>query len=204
MAHSHSHSLPSGPAPLGPLAAKIVVGLLIAIAIAAVAGAALLWPSRQKVDIPLPFQNAAGGAVTTEAGHVLSSGFAACGSPSAGGVLTAPPAAAPAGGGRCVQSLVAIDSGPNKGANTLLEFSGGPGQPSLAVGDHVRVSRQVDQNGATTYAFFDFERTWPLVGLAAVFALVIVGGRQVARVAGHARHRGRIRRAGGVPAARPA
>ncbi|MDT5241581.1 MAG: hypothetical protein QOD97_3779 [Mycobacterium sp.] len=174
MAHSHSHSQPSGPAPLGPLAAKIVVGLLIAIGVAVIAGAALLWPRQQSVDIPLPFQNAAGGAVTTESAHVISSGFADCGSTSVGAVLTAPPVAAPPGGGRCVQSLVTIDSGPNKGANTLLEFSCGPGQPSLAVGNNIRVSRQVDQNGATSYAFFDFERTWALVGLAAVFAVVIV------------------------------
>lgn len=174
MAYSHSHSQPSGPAPLGPLAAKIVVGLLIAIGVAVVAGAALLWPRQQSVDIPLPFQNAAGGAVTTESAHVISSGFADCGSTSVGTVLTAPPVAAPPGGGQCVQSLVTIDSGPNNGANTLLEFSPGPGQPSLAVGDDIRVSRQVDQNGTTSYAFFDFERTWALIGLAAVFALVIV------------------------------
>ncbi len=174
MAHSHSHSHPSGPAPLSPLAAKIVVGLLVAIGVAVIAGAALLWPAHQKVDIPLPFQNSAGGAVTTESGHVLSSSAADCGSPSVGAVLTSTPEAAPPGGGQCIHSLVAIDSGPNKGANTLLEFSGGPGQPSLAVGDDVRVSRQVDPNGTTTYAFFDFERTWALVGLAGVFAIVIV------------------------------
>ncbi|MGV0746244.1 YibE/F family protein [Mycolicibacterium sp. XJ870] len=171
--HSHSHSL-SGPAPLGPLAAKIVVGLLVAIGVAVIAGAALLWPSQQKVDIPLPFQNAAGGAVTTEAGHVLSSSLANCGSPSTGGVLTADPIEAPGDGGQCVQNLVAIDSGPNKGANTLLEFSGGPGQPNLLAGDSVRLSRTVDSAGSTSYAFFDYERTWPLIGLAVVFALVIV------------------------------
>ena len=68
----------------------------------------------------------------------------------------------------------AIDSGPNKGANTVLEFSGGPGQPNLAVGDHIRISRQVDAAGATSYAFYDYERTWPLIALAAVFAVVIV------------------------------
>ena len=73
-----------GPAPLGPIAAKIVVGALIAIGVAVLAGATWLWPSQQKVDIPLPFQNATGGAVTTEAGHVLSSKAAPCGSPSAG------------------------------------------------------------------------------------------------------------------------
>ena len=83
--------------------------------------------------------------MTTESGHVLSSTPRPCGSPSAGAVLTSAPVPAPPDSGQCVQTLVPIDSGPNKGANTLLEFSGGPGQPSLAVGDDVRISRQVDQ-----------------------------------------------------------
>ena len=164
----------SGPAPLGPMAAKIVVGLLVAIGVAVIGGMALLWPSHQGVDVPLPFQNAAGGAVTTESGHVVSSAQGPCGSPSAGGVLTSAPVAAPPGGGECVQSLVEISSGPNTGADTLLEFSGGPGQPTLAVNDDVRVSRQVDQNGTTTYAFYDFERSWPLGIVAALFAVVVV------------------------------
>ena len=159
---------------MGPLAAKIVVGLLIVIGVTVVIGAVLLWPSQQKADIPLPFQNAAGGAVTTEAGHVLSSSVATCGSPSVGAVLTADPVPAQPDGAECVQSLVAIDSGPNTGASTLLEFSGGPGQPNLAPGDHIRISRQVDQAGATTYAFYDYERTWPLIAMAAVFAVVVV------------------------------
>ena len=156
------------------MAAKIVAGALIAIGVAVLAGAVWLWPSHQKVDIPLPFQNAAGGAVTTEGGHVVSSKLAACGSPSAGAVLTAEPTSAPGEGSQCVQNLVAIDSGPNKGANTLLEFSGGPGQPHLVAGDHVQISRQVDAGGATTYAFYDYERSWPLIVLAAAFAVVIV------------------------------
>jgi uncharacterized membrane protein len=151
-----------------------VVGLLVAIGVATLIGAALLWPSDGKADIPLPFQNAAGGAVTTESGHVLSSSAAVCGSPSVGAVLTSAPVPAEGEGAACVQALVAIDSGPNQGANTLLEFSGGPGQPSLAVGDDIRVSRQVDDVGSTTYAFYDFERAWPLTVLAAVFAIVIV------------------------------
>jgi uncharacterized membrane protein len=171
--HAHSHSL-SGPAPLGPLAAKIVVGLLIAIGIAVMAGAALLWPSEQKVDIPLPFQNTTGGAVTTEAGHVLSSSAATCGSPSVGAVLTAVPAPAQGEGAQCVQTVIAIDSGPNEGANTLLESSGGPGQPQFAVRDQIRLSRQVDPTGTTTYSFYDYERTWPLTALAAAFAVVVV------------------------------
>ncbi|OMC47861.1 YibE/F family protein [Mycobacterium sp. IS-2888] len=174
MTHSHSHNLSSGPTPLGPLPARIVVGLLGAIGLAVIAGAVLLWPSRQHVAIPMPFQNASGGAVSTQRGHVLSSGLSDCGSPSTGQVLSTAPQPGTPGAGRCVMTVVAIDSGPNAGANTLLESSPGPGQPQFAAGDHIRLVRQVDEQGATSYAFYDFERGWPLVGLAIVFAVVIV------------------------------
>jgi uncharacterized membrane protein len=156
------------------LPARIVVGLLAAIGLAVIVGAVWLWPSRQHVDIPMPFQNASGGAVSTQRGHVLSSGLSDCGSPSTGQVLTRAPQQASPGAGRCIQTLVAIDSGPNAGANTLLESSPGPGQPQFAAGDHIRLSRQVDEQGATSYAFYDFERGWALVGLAVAFAVVIV------------------------------
>jgi hypothetical protein len=172
--NAHSHSLSSGPSSLDPLPAKTVVGLLAAIAIAVIAGAVWLWPSRQHVDIPMPFQNASGGAVNTVSGHVLTSGLGDCGSPSAGQVLTTAPLPATPGAGRCVLTRVAIDSGPNAGASTLLEFSPGPGQPQLAAVDHIRIIRQVDAQGTTTYAFYDFERRWPLVALALAFAVVIV------------------------------
>jgi uncharacterized membrane protein len=171
--HAHSHTL-HGPAPLGPLAAKIVVGLLIAIGVVVVAGAALLWPSQQEVEIPLPFQNSAGGAVTNENGHVLSSSAATCGDQSVGGVLTTEPVPAQGADALCMQSLVAIDSGPNQGANTLLEIGGGPGQPQLAVGDNIRITRVVDPTGTTTYSFYDYERKWPLIAMAAMFAAVVV------------------------------
>ncbi|MGK2880659.1 MAG: YibE/F family protein [Mycobacterium sp.] len=173
MAHSHSHSH-SGPAPLGPLAARIVVSLLVVIGVAVIAGAALLWPTQQKVDIPLPFQNSTGGAVTTEAGHVTSTSLGDCGSPAAAQVLTTDPAPGTQAGAECVRTVVSIDSGPNAGASTLLEFTPGPGQPNLAPGDDIRVIRQVDLQGVTTYGFYDYERTWPLILLAAAFAIVVV------------------------------
>ena len=159
---------------MDPLPARIIVGLLAAIGVAVIAGAVWLWPSRQHVDIPMPFQNASGGAVSTQSGHVVSSGLGGCGSPSASQVLTGGPQPGTPASGQCVETLVAIDSGPNAGAATLLEFSPGPGQPQFAAGDHIRVSRQVDDKGATSYAFYDFERGWPLVGLAIAFAVVIV------------------------------
>ena len=173
MTHSHSHSAPPAPAAPGSLPARLVVGLLVAIAVAVLAGAVALWPSRQHVDIPVPFRNAAGGAVSTQGGHVLSSAMGDCGSPSANQVLTGAPVAAAAGSGRCVQTLIGIDSGPNAGARTLLEFSPGPGLPRFSPGDHVRLTRQVDEQGVTGYSFYDFERGWALTGLAIVFAVVI-------------------------------
>jgi len=160
---------------VGPVAARIVVSLLAVIGLAVVVGAVLLWPSGSKADVPLPFQNGQGGAVTnTQAGTVASSTLADCGSPSVGQVLTGQPAPGVAGSGTCVQSLVSIDSGPNRGAQTMLEFSRGPGQPNLLAGEHIRIFRQVDQQGATTYGFYDYERGWPLALLAAAFAIVIV------------------------------
>lgn len=156
------------------MAAKIVVGLLIVIGLAVLVGATWLWPSQQKTDIPLPFQNAEGGAVTTESGHVVSSSKAVCGGPSVGAVLTTEPVPAEGDAANCVHSFIAIDSGPNAGAHTLLQFSGGAGQPQLAVGDQVRITRQVDPTGTTTYSFYDYERAWPLAGLAAAFAVVVV------------------------------
>ena len=175
MAHSHSHSLSqSGAAPLSPVAARVVVVALALIGVAMTVGAVLLWPSGSKVDVPLPFQNGQGGSVSTEGGHVVSSTLGDCGSPSVGQVLTAPPGPGIAGSGSCVQSVVTIDTGSNAGANTLLEFSQSPGQPNLLAGEHVRIFRQVDQQGATSYGFYDYERTWPLTILAVAFAVVIV------------------------------
>jgi uncharacterized membrane protein len=156
------------------LPARIIVALLAAIGAAVIAGAVWLWPSAQHVDIPMPFQNASGGAVSTQSGHVVSSGLGDCGSASSGQVLTTAPQPGTPGSGQCVETLVAIDSGPNAGANTLLEFSPGPGQPQFAAGDHIRVSRQVNEKGATSYGFYDFERGWPLIALAIAFAVVIV------------------------------
>jgi len=48
------------------------------------------------------------------------------------------------------------------------------GQPQLAVGENIRVTRVVDPTGTTTYSFYDYERKWPLIAMAAAFAVVVV------------------------------
>ncbi len=154
--------------------ARAVVAALFVIGLAMVVGAVLLWPSGHKAEIPLPFQNAAGGAVSTVRGQVQSTALADCGSPSAGQVLTGSPAPGVAGSGTCVQSMVRIDTGPNSGADTLIEFSRSPGNPELMAGETIRIFRQVDAQGVTSYGFYDYERGWSLALLAALFAIVIV------------------------------
>ena len=128
VAHSHSHVL-QGPAPLGPLAAKIVVGLLIAIGVAVIAGAALLWPSQQKRRHPaaVPERGRAERS-PPRSGHVLSSHAARLRQPVGGrGADRSTRPAPPGNGASACRRWSPIDSGPNTGANTLLEFSGGPG-----------------------------------------------------------------------------
>lgn len=132
---------------MSPLAARVVVGLLGVIGIAVIVGTVVLWPNEQKVDIPLPFQNAAGSAVTTEAGHVVSSRMATCGSPSAGTVLIAPPAPAPPGGAQCALALIGIDSGPNSGRtpywNSAPDRASRTLQPATASASAVKWTRAV-------------------------------------------------------------
>lgn len=172
--HGHGHF--DGPAPVGPTAARVVVGLLVAVAIAVLAGAVLLWPNKQQIEIPLPFQNTGGGAVTTEAGTVVAQDLAPCGSPSAGKAFSGDPAPPPntGTGFECHRSLVTIDSGPHSGTRTLLEIVPGPGQPDLRVGDHLRLVRQTDASGAPIYSFNDYARGFPLALVVAAFVVAIV------------------------------
>jgi uncharacterized membrane protein len=173
MSHGHGHGH-GGPIPVGPGAARVVIGILTVVGIAVLVGLVALWPSRHSVEIPLPFQTAGGGAVVTEAGTVVRSDFGPCGSTSVGKPFTGDPALPPNNAYECQRSVVAIESGPNQGTRTLLEIGPGPGQPDLAEGENIRLVRQTDATGATAYSFEDYERGWTLLAVVALFVLVIV------------------------------
>ncbi|MGW0177218.1 YibE/F family protein [Rhodococcus sp. NPDC003322] len=173
MSHGHGHGH-TGPVPVGPVAARVVVGLLSAIGLAVVIGAIALWPSRHSVEIPLPFQTAGGGAVVTEAGSVVTSDFGPCGSPSVGRPFTGNPVPPPNNSYECQRSVVAIESGPNEGTRTLLEIGPGPGQPNLVAGENIRLVRQTDNTGATAYSFEDYARGWSLLAVVLVFVIVVI------------------------------
>ena len=187
MSHNHGHGHGhEGPIAIGDTARKIVIGLLAGILLLTLVGLVVLWPSRHSVDIPLPFQTQTGGAYETEAGTVLSQELKPCGSPSTGQVFVGEPqpAATAIQGYQCRATVVAIDSGPNSGARTLLEIQGdpdvtdafvlGPAQPDLAVGDHIRLVRATDAQGNTLYGFEDFSRGLPLLLIVVAFVAVII------------------------------
>ena len=171
--HGHGHGHIAGPLAIGETAKKIVVGLLVVIGLAVIIGAIVLWPSKQHIDIPLPFQTAGGGAVQTEAGTVTMQDIGACGSASVGQVFTGTPQPPSNDAYQCQRSLVSIESGPNKGTKTLLEIAPGPGQPDLRVGENIRLVRQTDASGTTLYSFNDYARGMPLTIIVVVFVAVI-------------------------------
>ncbi|KIA64036.1 MULTISPECIES: YibE/F family protein [Nocardia] len=172
--HHHHHHDHSGPIAIGDTAARVVIGLLTVIGIVVLAGAFLLWPSKQHIDIPLPMQNAGGGAVQTEAGTVVLQDIGPCGSASIGKVFVEKPDAPRNNAYTCQRSLIEIESGPHKGNRTLLEIAPGPGQPDLHAGDKLRLVRQTDPSGTPMYSFEDYARGLPLTLIVVAFVVVIV------------------------------
>ncbi|MFC9893518.1 YibE/F family protein [Nocardia sp. NPDC127579] len=172
--HHHHHHDHSEPLAIGDTAARVVIGLLTVIGLAVIAGAVLLWPSEQHIDIPLPMQNAGGGAVQTEAATVIAQDLGACGSPSIGKVFADKPEAPRNNAYQCQRSLISIESGPHEGSRTLLEIAPGPGQPELKAGDEIRLVRQTDPNGTPLYSFEDYSRGLPLLLIFLTFVVVII------------------------------
>ncbi|MBF6296330.1 YibE/F family protein [Nocardia amamiensis] len=174
MSDHHHHHDHSGPIAIGATAARVVIGLLTVIGVAVVLGAIALWPSEQHVDIPLPMQNAGGGAVETEAGTVVMQDIGPCGSASLGKVFPDKPEPPRTNAYTCQRSVIAIESGPHKGNHTLFEIAPGPGQPDLRAGDEIRVVRQADPSGTPLYSFEDYSRGLPLTLIALAFVVVII------------------------------
>ncbi|WP_431954230.1 YibE/F family protein [Nocardia lijiangensis] len=172
--HHHHHHDHSGPIAIGATAARVVVGLLTVIGLLTVVATIALWPSSQAVEIPLPMQNAGGGAVETEAGTVVVQDVGPCGSPSIGKVFADKPEAPRANTYTCQRSLITIDSGPHQGNKTLLEIAPGPGQPDLRAGDEIRLVRQTDPAGTPLYSFEDYSRGLPLTLIVVAFVVVII------------------------------
>ncbi|CAM4510086.1 YibE/F family protein [Nocardia ninae] len=174
MSDHHHHHDHSGPIAIGDTAARVVVGLLTVIGALVLLGTVMLWPDKQHIDIPLPMQNAGGGAVQTEAGTVVMQDVGPCGSTSIGKVFVEKPEPPRNNAYTCQRSLITIESGPHQGNKTLFEIPPGPGQPDLRAGDEIRLVRQTDPSGTPMYSFEDYARGFPLTLIFVVFVVVIV------------------------------
>lgn len=180
---------------LSPIARWIVIGSLSVIGVAVVVGAVVLWPSAGSHTIPLQFRAADGGPISTVDGEVVAQARGACLNPLAGTVSPGPEfqIEGAAENGPCIENSVRIDSGDDAGHYTLLEVptnraqSGTEpgtvappadqldapqaGQPSLKVGDKIRLTSIPGPDGSPRYTFFDYRRGVPIL----VWALLFVG-----------------------------
>lgn len=82
------------------------------------------------------------------------------------------------GGGQslrmCQSASIRLTGGPDRGKDTALDLSVGPGDPSLHRGDRIVLGRSADPTGAVFYSFADYQRRTPLLVLALLFTLVVV------------------------------
>ncbi|MDY6808900.1 MAG: YibE/F family protein [Actinomycetota bacterium] len=196
--HGHSHNLSEIPAVLSPFARWFVIVTLSVIGVGVVIGAAVLWPSDSEHTIPMQFRSADGGSIQTVDAHVVDLQRADCLNPLTGTVQDSAvfqiEGAAPEG--PCVAATAQIDSGDDTGRHTLLEIptnraqaGSGPGsvapsaeqldqpqagQPSLTVGDKIRLAVVPGPDGNTRYTFFDFQRTVPTIIWALLFVAAVV------------------------------
>ncbi|MDG3010208.1 YibE/F family protein [Rhodococcus sp. D2-41] len=139
-----------------------------------------LWPSGAAPSVSGNLAIVTGRGVQFDSGTVRSVGTGPCGSPSAHRAFVGVPESPPVSQGQCRQAVVDITSGPDAGSQTLLPMTGGPGEPDLEAGDHLRLSRTQGGGdpgayggGGTLYDFEDFARGLPL-GMWALAAAVVV------------------------------
>ncbi len=179
------------------MARRIVIGALSMFGLAMIAGIVLLWPSGGEHPIPAQFRGADGGAIHAVDGKIVSQTRGDCLNQMVGTIAdTADIPISGAGTGPCIETVVSITSGADSGKYTLLEVptnraqSGSgpdssaqtlgapddpqPGQPTLHIGDAVRMSTTPGPDGQPRYTFFDFGRTSSTIVWAVLFAGAII------------------------------
>jgi uncharacterized membrane protein len=75
----------------------------------------------------------------------------------------------------CMHADLRVTSGPDKATHTQIEIGESADQPTLHRGDRIVLGRSVEETGHVTYYFSDYQRRSPLLLLAIVFSLLVVG-----------------------------
>ena len=147
----------------GSRVVRIFAAAALGIAIVAVVGLVVLWPSGEVGARLTEGLNA-----DTERAEVTGIAKFACpGLPDT----------------ECSRVRVVLESGPDEGQEATIRLGGSPLDPELSVGDQLRVAKAVYPPGAAPpgppqYSLVDFERRAPMLWLAIAFvAIVIAFGR---------------------------
>lgn len=194
--HGHGHVHATGPVEnLARFSKPIVVGLLVAAALATVIGAIVLWPSHAERPVPLQYRSADGGPITTVDATVVAQTRADCAALTPGLATVETPSVTTTSPGSCIASIVQVESGGDAGQFTVLaaptnraQAGSGPdtgadgldpdapivGQPALRVGDDLRLSVVADPDGTHRYAFYDYRRGTALLLWAIAFVVAVV------------------------------
>lgn len=133
----------------------LVVAPLVAVTIG---GLVVLWPSGG-----IESSAGAGAQGVLVKGKVVADRSVPCPGNDFGGVTK-----------ECHLTTVRLTSGPDRGQRTVLDLVTGPDQPALDIGDRLVLGR-TDAGGEVTYYFSDFQRQSPLLWLAGLYVLVVIG-----------------------------
>jgi uncharacterized membrane protein len=160
MGHEHSH----GPIRVPPRTQRLLLAALTPFLIATLIGLIVLWPSGKNLRLGV------NGAQTQEFGAT---------------VTHVEPRECPDVPGHenfsCSQATIRLREGPDEGDTFSLDFSSGPRTREIRTGDEVVIGRNLDQEsaaqqpGSPRYFFLDFDRRVPLLWLAVVFSVVVIG-----------------------------
>ena len=135
------------------------VAVVVAIALATIAGMVALWPQGETPTLKFIEGTPLGETYT---GEIFSATTYEC-------QLYAT--------ARCQKVTVDLTAGPDEGQTRELQVNTGGGLPEFGVGDEVRLVKHEIPPGATgvsDYSIIDFERKPPLLWLAVAFALLVI------------------------------
>lgn len=145
--------------PAPPALRRLLIGAVAVFLALTLAGVIVLWPKHRtrsrprSMGLPVQLVNATVNKVT------------------AGPCVGSPPEMDT----HCVNADLRITSGPDNGQRTQIEVGESADQPLLHAGQHIVLGRSVEETGHVTYYFSDFQRKTPIVLLALLFGVVVVG-----------------------------
>ena len=138
-------------------------------------GVYTMWPGDKKPNISPNFYTSFSMSHAQVEGTVLFTQPGSCTSSEVGRVFDTSPRESPGSDNNCQWYITQIDSGTNKGQRTLLINSHNPGEPELHKNDRILLIEDKTADGAMSYGFSDFQRTYPLLLWGLIIAAAIAG-----------------------------